>query len=80
MELVISLFIYFFILVGILFCIYFAYKKLFYDRDTKAELVRMRTELGRGMVEVARFEDWNRCILEGRDELPSNLFIEDGED
>jgi hypothetical protein len=66
--------------IGILFAIYFAYKKIFSYRDTQKELVRMRGELGSGMVEVAKFEDLNRKAIEGKEELPSDLLIEDGED
>jgi hypothetical protein len=65
---------------GILFCLFLIYKKIFYDRNTEVELCRMRQELGRGMCEMARFESINKAFLNGKEELPSNLFIEEGED
>ena len=65
---------------GILFCLYFTFRKIFYDRDTEEELKRMRQELGKGMCEIAKFESINKAILSGKDELPSNMDIEEGED
>jgi hypothetical protein len=78
--LVCNLVVYLFVMLGVLFCLFFIYKKIFYDRNTEVELCRMRKELGQGMLEMAKFESINKSFLNGKDELPSNLFIEEGED
>jgi len=78
--LVCNLIVYLFVLFGFLFCLFLIWKKIFYDRDTEEELCRMRLELGKGMCEMSKFESINKSILGGKEELPSNLFIEDGED
>ena len=40
----------------------------------------MRQELGKGMCEISKYESINKAILSGKDELPSNMDIEEGED
>ena len=72
-----NLVIYLIVMLGILFCIFIIFKKIFYDRNTEVELCRMKQELGRGMCEMAKFESINKSHLEdGKEELPSNLSIE----